>query len=105
MLSTIIRSVLACAGFISIGAAQAQAPASALDAIQSAGTLRICTTGDYKPFTNAVGDGFEGIDIEMAKSLAKAIGVEPKFVRTEMGPSSCPISPAANATSPWAASA
>ena len=85
MLSTIIRGALACtcAGFISIGTVQAQAPASALDAIQSAGALRICTTGDYKPFTNATGDSFEGIDIEMAKSLAKAIGVEPKFVRTK----------------------
>ncbi|MBA4223726.1 transporter substrate-binding domain-containing protein [Bosea sp. (in: a-proteobacteria)] len=85
MLSTIIRGALACAcaGFISIGAVQAQAPASALDAIQSAGALRICTTGDYKPFTNATGDSFEGIDIEMAKSLAQAIGVEPKFVRTK----------------------
>ena len=64
-------------------AAFAQAPASQLDAIQGAGVLRICTTGDYKPFTNAVGDGYEGIDIEMAKSLAKAIGVEPRFVRTK----------------------
>ncbi|WP_332688251.1 transporter substrate-binding domain-containing protein [Bosea sp. (in: a-proteobacteria)] len=65
------------------GGARAQAPASQLDAIQSAGVLRICTTGDYKPFTIAVGEGYEGVDVEMARSLAKALGVEPRFVRTK----------------------
>ena len=69
---------LACAG-----AARAQAPTSQLDTILSAGTLRICTAGDYKPFTVAVGEGYEGVDIEMAQSLAKALGVEPRFVRTK----------------------
>lgn len=65
------------------GQARAQAPASQLDAITSAGTLRICTAGDYKPFTVAVGEDYEGVDIEMARSLAKALGVEPRFVRTK----------------------
>ena len=45
----------------------------------------MCTTGDYKPFTyQAAGsDTFEGIDIELARSLAKAIGVEAKLVKTK----------------------
>lgn len=60
-------------------------PASALDAVQGRGALQICTTGDYKPFTfQAQGsDGFEGIDIDLGRSLAKAIGVEAKFVKTK----------------------
>lgn len=63
--------------------AQTAAPAG-LDAVQQRGALNICTTGDYKPFTylKSEAEGFEGIDIELGKSLAKAIGVEPKFVKT-----------------------
>lgn len=64
--------------------AQQVAP-SALDTVQSRGSLQICTTGDYKPFTfQAAGsENFEGIDIDLGTSLAKAIGVEPKFVKTK----------------------
>jgi cyclohexadienyl dehydratase len=79
-------------------AALAQAPASQLDAIQSRGALQICTTGDYKPFTLAKEGSFEGIDIELAKSLAKALGVEAKFVQTkwsdlltDMGSGKCDV--------------
>jgi cyclohexadienyl dehydratase len=63
--------------------AAAHADDSRLDAIQKAGRLRVCTSGDYKPFTyqNAEG-GFEGMDIDMAKSLAKALGVEAQFIKT-----------------------
>lgn len=91
--TTIIRGALASAlaglALAMAGAALAQtpapapAPASLLDTVQGAGVLRICTTGDYKPFTIAAGEGYEGIDIEMARSLAKALGVEPRFVRTK----------------------
>ena len=63
--------------------AQTVAPGSQLDAIQQRGTLNVCTTGDYKPFTFKTGETYEGIDIELAKSLAKAIGVEAKFVQTK----------------------
>ena len=73
--------IIAAAG----SSALAQAPASVLDAVQSRGNLAICTTGDYKPFTyQAAGnEGFEGIDIELGRSLAKAIGVEARFVKTK----------------------
>ena len=73
----------AAAGFAFAGVAFAQAPASQLDTVTSRGALQICTTGDYKPFTLAKDGAYEGIDIELAKSLAKAIGVEPKFVATK----------------------
>ena len=64
---------------------QAEGTGSALDAVLQRGTLQVCTTGDYKPFTfrKPEADAYEGIDIEMAKSLARAIGVEPHFVNTK----------------------
>lgn len=84
-LSRLLRSGLsACLAILGIAApALAQSPASQLDTVQSRGALLVCTTGDYKPFTLAKDGGFEGIDIELAKSLAKALGVEAKFVQTK----------------------
>jgi cyclohexadienyl dehydratase len=65
--------------------AQTGGTASLLDIVMQRGTLQVCTTGDYKPFTfhKVEADAYEGIDIEMAKSLASAIGAEPHFVRTK----------------------
>lgn len=62
----------------------ADAAPSRLDAIIARGALRIGTTGDYKPFTffNPETKVFEGIDIDMAQSLARALGVKAEFVRT-----------------------
>ncbi|WP_118183748.1 transporter substrate-binding domain-containing protein [Paraburkholderia phosphatilytica] len=67
--------------------APAPAPASAaqsrLDEILSRGTLRACTTGDYKPYSYYRPDGqFEGIDIDLTQSLAKSLGVKVEFVKT-----------------------
>ncbi|MCF7936222.1 MAG: transporter substrate-binding domain-containing protein [Synergistales bacterium] len=65
----------------------AQAAESRLDTILDRGVLRVGTTGDYKPFTFYDEDTgeHEGIDIEMARSLADALGVELKLVRTTWG--------------------
>ncbi|MBK4735458.1 transporter substrate-binding domain-containing protein [Noviherbaspirillum pedocola] len=61
----------------------AHADASRLDDIIKTGYLRVCTTGDYKPFTYLRPDGqFEGMDIDMAHSLATALGVQARFVKT-----------------------
>lgn len=63
--------------------AQAQQPASTLDRVLQSGVLRVCTTGDYRPFTYLQPDGsYVGIDIEQADSLAKALGVKVQFVKT-----------------------
>jgi cyclohexadienyl dehydratase len=68
------------------GTALAQTDAAApsrLDQIAARGTLRICTTGDYKPYSFYRPDGtFEGIDIDMAESLAKSLGVKAEYVKT-----------------------
>ncbi|RRV08294.1 ArtI protein [Pseudomonas sp. v388] len=56
---------------------------SHLDQILGKGQLAVCTTGDYKPYTFLREDGeYEGIDITMARSLAKSLGVEVQWVAT-----------------------
>ena len=61
----------------------AQAADSRLDAVQKSGKLRVCTPGDYKPFSLAKPDGtFEGIDIDMVQSVAKALGVQVEMVKS-----------------------
>jgi len=62
----------------------AGAQTSRLDEIFERGVVRVGTTGDYKPFTflDKETKAYEGIDIDMAKSLAKALGVKLEFVPT-----------------------
>ncbi len=52
-----------------------------LDRIRAAGVLRVGTTGDYTPFSLRRPDGsYEGADIDMARDLARTIGVRLEFV-------------------------
>ncbi|MCS3746875.1 cyclohexadienyl dehydratase [Xanthomonas arboricola] len=68
---------------LTCGTAHAATPASRLDAVLHAGVLRVCTTGDYRPYTLLRADGsFEGSDIALAQSLADSLGVRTSFVRT-----------------------
>lgn len=63
--------------------APAASPHSRLDTVLARGTLQVCTTGDYKPYSFRKPDGaFEGIDIDMAESLAKSLGVKVEYVKT-----------------------
>ena len=71
---------------------------SVLDTILSRGTVRVGLTGDYRPFSIKDGaakdvaakdgagkDGagkFEGLDVDMAESLAKGLGVKLEIVPT-----------------------
>ena len=66
-------------------AAQAQTTSaeSSLDTVMKAGVLRACTPGDYKPFSFLKPDGsYEGIDVDLAQSLAGAIGAKLEIVKT-----------------------
>ena len=64
----------------SIAAAQDR---SRLDDVIRTGKLRVCTPGDYKPFSLAKPDGtYEGLDIDLMRSAAKALGVQLEFVKT-----------------------
>jgi cyclohexadienyl dehydratase len=64
--------------------AQAQTSAeSSLDTVMKAGILRACTPGDYKPFSFLKPDNaYEGIDIDLAQSLAVAMGAKLEIVKT-----------------------
>jgi len=70
----ISRILLAC--FMSVLMATSAMGASLLDVIVSRGELRVGMTGDYKPFTYREGDKWSGIDVDMAKSLAKSLEVK-----------------------------
>ncbi|WP_406481138.1 transporter substrate-binding domain-containing protein [Streptomyces platensis] len=66
------------------GATTAAGKASALDAVPRRGVLRVCTTGDYRPFTHrdpATGK-YSGVDIKMAGDLAKSLDATPRYVAT-----------------------
>lgn len=65
-------------------AAAQTAAESRLDQIMQRGTLRVGSTGDYKPFTSvdkATGQ-FSGFDIDLANSLGAALGVKVEVVPT-----------------------
>ncbi|MFL6626189.1 MAG: gamma subclass chorismate mutase AroQ [Vitreoscilla sp.] len=61
--------------------------ASRLDEILARGTLRVGSTGDYKPFTYRVagGERFIGLDIALAQDMARSLGVKLQFVPTTWG--------------------
>ncbi len=70
----------AAAVVVSVGlAGLSPVPAHAEDA-----ALRICTTGDYRPLTflEPATTQYEGIDVDMARDLAAALGRTPVFVPT-----------------------
>jgi cyclohexadienyl dehydratase len=62
-------------------------PQSVLDAVLASGEIKVCSTGDYRPFTyldEATGR-WEGIDIDMAGDLAAKLGVRLTLVKTTWG--------------------
>jgi cyclohexadienyl dehydratase len=62
------------------------ATASQLDTIMARGVLRVGLTGDYRPFSIKTADGgLEGLDVDMAGSLATALGVKLELVPTTWG--------------------
>ena len=62
--------------------AQDSAP-SRLDTVQKQARLRVCSPGDYKPFSLMRPDGsFEGLDIDLVRAAAKALGAEVEWVKT-----------------------
>jgi cyclohexadienyl dehydratase len=84
MTSSLSRCLAALTFLLASISAQAQSGAdSALDSVIKAGVLRACTPGDYKPFSFLKPDGsYEGIDVDLANSLATAIGAKLELVKT-----------------------
>ncbi|CAN5619171.1 transporter substrate-binding domain-containing protein [soil metagenome] len=74
-----LAAVLLCCA--SLATAQDASP-SRLDAVQKSGKLRVCSPGDYKPFSLLKADGaFEGLDVDLVQSAAKALGAQAEFVK------------------------
>ena len=77
-------SLVALVLWVGLIASVAGAQQSRLDLILERGQILVGTTGDYKPFSyfNEETQVFEGHDIDAAKKLGEALGVEVKFVKT-----------------------
>jgi cyclohexadienyl dehydratase len=79
MKASLALCVLAC----SATTALADPAPSRLDEVIQRGTLNVCTTGDYKPYSSLRADGsYEGIDIAMAESLAQSLNAKINWVPT-----------------------
>jgi cyclohexadienyl dehydratase len=65
-------------------AAREPADASALSDILQRGVVRVGTTGDYPPFSkrDPVSGDYQGLDIDLARSLGQALGVRVEFAPT-----------------------
>jgi cyclohexadienyl dehydratase len=62
---------------------RATPPTAALPQILQRGTVRVCSTGDYRPFTYRDPQGnWSGLDIEMAHDMAARLGVRLELVPT-----------------------
>jgi cyclohexadienyl dehydratase len=61
-------------------------PAGDVNGIVDRAAVRVCSTGDYRPFTFRDGSGkWSGMDIDMAGDLAKRLGVQLQLVQTTWG--------------------
>jgi cyclohexadienyl dehydratase len=59
------------------------APMAGLQQVLQRGTVRVCSTGDYRPFTHRDSAGnWAGLDIEMANDMAARLGVRLDVVPT-----------------------
>ena len=80
---TFIAAATAVLSGCAMAPASTPAAGSHLDAVQKAAVLRICTPGDYKPFSFQKADGaFEGIDVDLMTGFSASLGAKPEWVKT-----------------------
>jgi len=79
----IIRSVMV-VGMLQLAAAGVALADNGLEAIRSAGVIKIGTEGTYAPFTfhDAKGE-LTGFDVEIARAIAQNIGVKAEFTEAK----------------------
>ena len=70
---------ICCIIFILLGAI---CYAGKVEEIIKRGTIKIGTTGDYKPFTYLNNGNYEGYDIQVAKLIGEEMGVKVEFIST-----------------------
>ena len=72
------------AGNVGTEATAAPAEQNSLEAVKASGKLRIGTEGTYSPFTyHDAGGTLTGFDVDIAKEVAKRLGVEAEFIETQ----------------------
>ena len=59
---------------------QAQAPQSALERVRASGRLRVGIDATYPPFGIAEGGEFSGFDVDIARAIARELGVEAELI-------------------------
>jgi cyclohexadienyl dehydratase len=78
-----MKFLVALALLLAQSVAFSQTPASTLARVMQTSVLRVCTPGDYKPFSFQRAPGeFEGLDVDLMGSLATALNAKPQFVKT-----------------------
>ena len=84
-----VAVAVALVGIVAVGTSWYSPPsagpvaANRLDEVVRRGELRVCSTGDYRPFTYRDASGqWSGIDVDMARDLAGRLGVRPTIVPT-----------------------
>jgi len=72
------------AAMLSLFAVQASAETNTLERVLESGTLRVCSPGDYRPFSfTEDGEHFEGLDVDLVASLASSLDdADVEFVKT-----------------------
>ena len=82
-MNRLLTMLAACA--IALGLAAAAQAQSALNEILDSGVLKFGTTGDWNPMSvrDPATNSYKGFDIDVAKELAKDLGVEVEFVPTD----------------------
>ena len=82
----LLRPVLLAVLLLAAGSS-AFAQQSRLDTILARGTVRVGLTGDYRPFSllDKASGKFEGLDVDMADSLGRALGTKVELVQTTWG--------------------
>jgi cyclohexadienyl dehydratase len=86
-ISLLVLLVLAGCGSSTPTAPPPAAPAPQADTLASvhrAGALRVCSTGDYRPFTylDPATGRWSGIDVDLARDMAQKLGVRLDLVHT-----------------------
>jgi cyclohexadienyl dehydratase len=74
------RAFLRTGALLLTGSLARQSNADELTELRKAGVLRVGTSDDYAPFVKATADGRAGLDVDLARLLARGLGVRVEFV-------------------------
>jgi cyclohexadienyl dehydratase len=77
------RTIAALVAATTCAACGAKSPQTDIDRIVADGVLRVCSTGDYRPFSYRDPQGqWSGMDVDLANGLAHSLGVTVQWEHT-----------------------